>query len=132
MPEQTEQDMRETGSHSQPPKKNPYRFAEGVSIGLVAHFVAPATIALASTIWLYLEKDPSIPWPTLFIFLALIITAAYLSLISMQFFFSEDVKLSHRPRVHFILFAIIIVTVTAPLALLQTLTSIRANELEIK
>lgn len=98
-------------------------------ISIVAHIVAPFVLATASAAWLYFAKDPSVPqWPFL-VFVILTIVFAYLSLISLHFFFRKDFVLSRRLNLHFALLAIFIVTVTAPLAMTLSFTTARTNEL---
>ncbi|HST20814.1 MAG TPA: GAF domain-containing protein [Blastocatellia bacterium] len=96
---------------------------------VVAHIVAPFVLAAASAAWLYFAKDPSVPqWPFL-VFVILTIVFAYLSLISLHFFFHKDFVLSRRLNLHFSLLAIFIVTVTAPLAMALSFTTSRTNQL---
>lgn len=111
------------------PKKE---FGRELLIGLAAHIVVLLVLAIASTAWLYLAKSPSVPqWPFL-IFVVFTIIFAYLSLISLQFFFHSDFMLSRRLLLHSVLLAIFILTVTAPLALTQSFTTARTNELLVQ
>jgi hypothetical protein len=105
------------------------RLVQEVLITVTIHFAPALVVALASAVWLYFEKDPSVPPLVLLIFVALVISATYFALIGTQFFFPKDVNLSRRVRIHFIILAIIVVTVTAPLALTQSFTRARTNEL---
>jgi hypothetical protein len=101
-------------------------------MSIVAHIIAPLVLAVASAVWLFFVKDPSIPqWPFL-IFVVLTIIFAYLSLISLQFFFHNDFVIPHRPNFHLAFLAILVVTVTAPLALTLSFTTVRINALSLK
>ncbi len=103
-------------------------FGREFLIGLAAHVIVLLVLAIASTAWLH-AKGPSVPqWPFL-VFVIFIIIFAYLSLISLQFFFHSDFVLSRRFVLHSALFAIFVVTVTAPLALTLSFTTARTNEL---
>jgi len=104
-------------------------FVEEFLISIVAHIVAPLVLAVASTSWLVFVKDPSVPqWPFL-IFVGLTIIFAYLSLISLQFFFPNEFRLPRSSNFHLTLLAIFVVTVTAPLAITLSFTTARINAL---
>lgn len=96
---------------------------------MIAHIIAPLVLALASAAWLYFAKDPSVPqWPFL-VFVVLTVVFAYLALISFHFFFPKDFVLHRNPLLHFALFALVIVIVTAPLAMTLSFTTSRTSEL---
>jgi hypothetical protein len=104
-------------------------FGAGVLTSVVGNIVTPFVLPAASAAWLYFARDPSIPqWPFL-VFVILTIVFAYLSLISLHFFFHKDFVLSRRLNLHFSLLAIFIVTVTAPLAMALSFTTSRTNQL---
>jgi hypothetical protein len=97
---------------------------------MAAHIIAAVVLAIGSVAWLYFVTDPSIPVWQVAIFLALIISFAYLSMLSLTYFFRAEFRISRHLYIHFILVAIIIITVTAPLAITLTYTRVRINELK--
>lgn len=115
-------DVQDDGSTPNP------RFWREFLINIVAHIIAPIVLSTASIVWLYFAY-PIIPhWPFL-IFIILTIVLVYLSLISLQFFFRNDFKLTRRKSLHLALIAMLIVTVTAPLAIVLSYVNSRsANE----
>jgi hypothetical protein len=96
---------------------------------IAAEAIVAALAAIGGAVFLYFEKNPVVPWWVLLI-VAVTILSAYFSLFFIEFLFRPEFSLTRRLRVHFILLAILVAMVTVPLALLQSFTKARTNELQ--
>jgi hypothetical protein len=115
----------------EPPEPPPHAkgFGQEFLVSIVAHLVAPVALAFASAAWLYFAQDPNVPRWRLLIFVVFTILFAYLSLISLQYFFHRDCMFPRRVNFHIALLALFVVTVTAPLALTLSFTTPRMVEM---
>jgi hypothetical protein len=108
-------------------------FLGRVSQSFVRNFAAEAfaawILALLSGTWVYLGRNPGVPrW-----FLVVVVVTvlfAYFSLFFVHHVF-EEFRLSHRLRVHIVLLGLLVVTVTVPVALLQSLTRARLHQSDV-
>lgn len=110
---------------------DPQKFGREFLIALGGHIVAPFVITAASVCWLFFFKDSSIPWWLFLIFVGTLVFA-YAGMISLNYFFPRDFKLSHRLNIHLALFTIFVVVVTTPLAMTIIYTTGQIAELTAK
>lgn len=98
-------------------------------IATAAHAFVLAALAIASVIWVYFTTNPSVP-PWAFILLVLLlIFISYMVLIAVQYFFEADFVIARRWDLHVILIAIFMMSVSVPLAMMQSYTNSRTSEL---
>ena len=83
---------------------------------VVAH-VLLVSAAAGTTIWSIVEELPLVVWVIAIITILLL----YFVLLDLQYYFQGDIRIERAVRIHAVLLTLIIIAVTAPLAMVQTI-----------